>query len=538
MRFSAILAATTMLLSASLARADEAADTFNSLYGNEVKRVTATPAAADDLALAKQLLGAAKAATGQPAFLALLCEKAYDLGMKDPAGFPTALAAMELEAEILPAKKADCAQKSIAVHQRQYASARGDAKPKAGEAFIEALTAAAEMQTAAGDTDAAAATLRQALAIAAATSSPAKAAIQTQLTALAARQQADKQLAALKAKLEANPKDDAVRKELVRMCLVELDNPAEAAKFVDDSLDEATQKYVPGAAKPLEEAPELACSDLGKWYQGLADQAPIAAAKGAMLRRAEGYYERFLQLHATDDLARTGMKIALKKAEDSLTRLGAAGRPAGAVIAWTDCLKLVDSARHILGGKAEWKDGKLIGDGSAKTFTVVLPVHPKGSYELEVMFVRTAGDGTVCIFLPVGNTACAVTLSWKNGRASGIELVNEKSVGENETAVHPGKLINGTEYTLTAKVAAGSETAEISVRLNGQPYISWKGLLSALTSPAALSDPRAPALWLSGCAAEFRRARIRAIAGGEIKMPPAPTAAPTPTAPAGKKPKP
>jgi hypothetical protein len=154
------------------------------------------------------------------------------------------------------------------------------------------------------------------------------------------------------------------------------------------------------------------------------------------------------------------------------------------------------------------------------------------------MFVRTAGDGTVRIFLPVGNTVCAVTLSWKNGWSSGIELVNEKSVNENETAVHPGKLINGMEYTVTAKVSAGSETAEINVRLNGQPYLSWKGLLSALTSPAPLSDQRAPALWLSGCSAEFHRARIRAIAGGEIKMPPAPTPAPTPTAPAGKKPKP
>jgi len=53
--------------------ADEAADTFNKLFGDDLKRVAATPSPADDIALAKQLLEAAGKVTNQTAFLTLLC---------------------------------------------------------------------------------------------------------------------------------------------------------------------------------------------------------------------------------------------------------------------------------------------------------------------------------------------------------------------------------------------------------------------------------------------------------------------------------
>ncbi|MCX5684949.1 MAG: hypothetical protein NT049_14885, partial [Planctomycetota bacterium] len=90
------------VLAPRFAYADEAADAFNQVFGEEYKRATASPATADDVALAKQMLDAAKAADKQPPLLALLCEKTYELGIKDPSGHATALAAMELLAEKVP----------------------------------------------------------------------------------------------------------------------------------------------------------------------------------------------------------------------------------------------------------------------------------------------------------------------------------------------------------------------------------------------------------------------------------------------------
>ncbi len=321
MRACRFLTAAILLFSAAPLWAEEAADAFNKLYADDLNRVAATPSPADDVALAKQMLEDAKKAADQPAFLTLLCEKAHELTVKDPTGYPTAEAAMELLAASVPGKKVEALQKIAAIYQRSYATARAEARAKAGEALIEALKALAEAQTAAGDFDGAGATLKQALAVATTTKSESRAAIQAQLAGLASQQQVAKQIAALKAKLDANPKDAASRKELVRVYLVDMDTPAEAAKFVDETSDEATRKYVPAAAKPIVDVPEAACTELGDWYKGLADQAATPASKAAMLGHALAYYQRFLVLHTAADLGRTAATLTLKRIEDALAKL-------------------------------------------------------------------------------------------------------------------------------------------------------------------------------------------------------------------------
>ena len=321
--------AVLLLVGPVLTFADEAADTFDKLYGEDLKRVAATPSTADDLALAKQLLETAKKVTNQAAFLTLLCEKAHELAIKDPTGQPTAKAALELLAANVPEKKVESLQKMAAMYQRSYATARGDAKTEAGEVLIEALMALADAQAAVEDVGGTGATLRQALSVATMIKSESRAVLQARLTGLALQQQVGKQIAALKAKLEQDPKDAASRKEVVRLLLVEMDSPSEAAKFVDETLDETTRKYVPLATKPLEEVPESSCNELGDWYRGLADQATGPTSKGAMLQRARGYYERFKDLHKADDLARAGATAMLKKVGDALTKLGPAAEGEG-----------------------------------------------------------------------------------------------------------------------------------------------------------------------------------------------------------------
>ena len=328
MNLRACSALTAVLLACPLVvLADEAADTFNKLYGDDLKRVAATPSPADDVALAKQLLEAAGKVTSQKDFLALLCEKACELAIKDPTGYSTAKAAADLLAANVPEKKVESLQKMAAMYQHAYTAARADARAKTGEALIEALKVLANAQVAAEDADGAGATLKQALAVATTIKSESRAALQAQLAGLASRQQVEKQIAALKAKLDANPKDEASRKELVRLWLVDMDNPAEAAKFLDETLDEATRKYVPAAAKPVADAPEAACMELGDWYKGLADQATAPASKGAMLERAKAYYARFVDLHKVDDVARAGATLMLKKIDDAMAKLGPAPAP-------------------------------------------------------------------------------------------------------------------------------------------------------------------------------------------------------------------
>ena len=316
--------AAALLIFAAPATADEAADAlsaFNSLYGGEFKRASATFTADDDIVLAAKLLEAARTPSNPPAMLTVLCEKAYELAMGDPGGYATALAAMELLAEKVPAKKAECAPKILAVQMRVFPMASPAEKAALGEKLFGSLSAAADVQAAAGDLDGAVESVRQALGIAVAIGAPAKDDFQARLAALMVRQQKQKQVAALKAKLAANPQDAATRKELLNLYVTDVDNPAEALKILDGDADDTTRKLLPEAAKRLEQVPEAVCPALGDWYRGMADQATAVTSKAVLLVRAKGYYQRFIEQHAAEDLARTTAKLALAKVGESLAAL-------------------------------------------------------------------------------------------------------------------------------------------------------------------------------------------------------------------------
>ena len=98
--------------------AEKAAQAFQSLFGDELKRVAATRDVVDDLALAAKLLEAARAAEAQPALLTVLGEKCFDLAAQDPKGCETALAAAELLARKVPERAEAMQERILSVGQR------------------------------------------------------------------------------------------------------------------------------------------------------------------------------------------------------------------------------------------------------------------------------------------------------------------------------------------------------------------------------------------------------------------------------------
>jgi len=316
-----------LLLLPVAAKADEAADAFNSLFGADLKQVAATPDPADDVALAAKLVAAAETASKQPALLALLCDKAWELGKVHPTGHATAIKAMELLARCVPGRQIACQEKVVIIRQSQYDAARGDERTKAGGALVAAQQDLMDLKADAGDAAGAIECGNRALLVARAVKSDTRD-IQARLDQISGLQRTQKQVADLKARLATAPNDAAARAELLRLCLVDLDNPAEAAKYMSDADDAATRKYVPAAARGLDQTPELACLELGDWYRGLAAQA-APAAKGPMLARARAYYERFQSLHTTEDLAGTRAKLGLQRVTEDLAKLGSAASVGG-----------------------------------------------------------------------------------------------------------------------------------------------------------------------------------------------------------------
>ena len=510
------LAAACLLLAvAAPAWADEAEDAFDSLYGNDYRRVIATPSTADDVALAAQLLTAAGAAGTKPSLAAVLYDKAYELGTKAPAGCETAAEAMELLAEQDPAKAAACWDRIVAARQKQCDAAHGAARTDAVERLIEALVYTAGLKVRSGADADATACYRRAMTQALAIGSDRKAEIAAHLDGMAARQKVEKVAADLKARLQADPTDAAARKALVHLSLVDLDDPAAAATFLDDSCDAATRKFLPSVSKGVAAAPELACNDLAEWYRSLGEEA-APAAKAAMFLRARAYYGRFLSLHSTDDMARSQARVALKKMDDLLAKVGggaATARPELGPGRWVDILDLVDPDRDWVHGHptdtVQVKGGsvRLVASNTAR---VTVRCAPSGSYDLRVRLAqdRVGKDRYMFLTLPVGGASVALVL----GDGDYADLRSVKTPATKLTAAPHA---SGQEIVVDVKVQVNGTEAEIAVAVNEKPNLHWKGAASEL-SIADIHRASSPgciglgAFWTDGV---YQSVRLRVISG-------------------------
>ncbi|MCX5672039.1 MAG: hypothetical protein NTU94_12040 [Planctomycetota bacterium] len=498
--------------------AAKAAAVFQSVYGDDLKRAAATKDTADDIALAAKLLEAAQAAEAQPALLVLLCDKACVLGAADPKGYETALAAANLLAGKVPDRASACQEKVLAIRQRQYDAARGDQRTAAGEALIEALLATAAARAEADDLEEAAKRYRQALVVARAVRSAKADEIEGDLKALTERQKVLAKVAGLESQLTAEPANGPVRDQLVLLLLVELDNPADAAKYLTDASDAALRKFIPAAAKPIEEAPELACAELGDWYRDLAAAAgATTGGKVNTLTRAQAYYERFLALHAAADMDRTRVELVLKKVEEELRRLRSneKGR-------WIDLLKLIDPEKDAV--KGQWQRtaaGLTVAPGQEAR--LLIPLAPSGSYELEYKAVRVSGREAGHTMLPAGSSAVLLVINGWKGTRSGLCNIGGKEPDRNGTAVGAANLKIGQPFTIKVKVALEGDQASISVALDGKPYIAWKGPQSALALHPDYAMPNRKCLGFGAYQSQlvFQSARLRMLSGKAVPLRPA-----------------
>lgn len=505
MRAWRFLTAAVLLFSALPTWGDEAEDAFNRLYASDYDKALRMR----DTAFASKLFESAKTKGTDPGLVALLCDKAYELGSKAPSGYATAAQAMEFLADQVPDRRADCLDKTAALRQRLYETAKKPDKAKAGEDLFGALLAAADAKAEAHATADALTLCRRALVLLPTVGQERKPQVQGRIEHLTARQKAEKQVADLKTKLETDSADAATRNELVRLCLVEIDDPAQAAKYLNDSCDEAMRKYIPAVAKGVQDAPELACVELGNWYLGLADKA-TAAGKGAMMARAYAYYDRFLSLHKAEDAARSEALMARKKVEEALAKLGETR--ADIPGPWVDLLKLADPAKHAVEGKWELEGGSLSIKPCSGRF--VFPCIPQGNYEVMFAMKGVEGNGGGGMLLPVGDTGVFLNFTPGGGRFDGANPGQPTA-----EQLSPGALVNGKEFTFDIRVIQKKDQAEIAVNLDGKPYLHWQGPQSDLSVPDRVKwlEPLRVSLGTNWTHIIFKTVKIRSLSG-KLKM--------------------
>ena len=300
----------------------EAKATFKSLYGEEVARAMRTPSTVDDVKLAGKLLNAVGTSRDQPELLAIICNKAYDLGKKNSDGYDVALEAMNILSISSPDKKPQCLDKVVSLHQLRYTKSKLADRPAVAQALINAMIDACDANAQAGNIAAAKLQCLRASRLAVTARLPLKEALQAKYKELVAVERIAKRVAGYKARLKADPSQIAAREALINIYLIERNDPAAAAKWLNEDCDERLRTYIPMVTGDINAIAEPTLVELGDWYKSLAASAQ-PASKGGLLIRALAFYEQFVEKHTTPDLVRTKAILALTRVKADIKKYGA-----------------------------------------------------------------------------------------------------------------------------------------------------------------------------------------------------------------------
>jgi hypothetical protein len=142
---------------------------------------------------------------------------------------------------------------------------------------------------------------------------------------------------------------------------------------------------------------------------------------------------------------------------------------------------------------------------------------------VEVKFVRTKGNQAVLFFLPCAGNAVRLVIGHSSG--GWLALIDGKG---HQAYVPTGQIETGRDYTLGIRVRVGTD-AEITIMLDGKPYIQWRGAPSSLTvddKPRDLHNPRIFACGRDDISVVFKSLRLRVFSGDATPVRPLAAAAP------------
>ncbi|MGB2820174.1 MAG: formylglycine-generating enzyme family protein, partial [Phycisphaerae bacterium] len=314
-----MLASLTVVVSllAAAAGADEVEELINTLK----------PSPLDHAVWAERVLKTAGDLKGSPEAQGRLYEKAYELGIKQPEGYPTAIKAAQAMLTAGPDRKAAWQEKLLAVYRLSWQAADTKSKKEAGKAYVDRMIAVADDLAGSGDLAEALEVYTDASRMVRYYAPELREAVAEKLKDVKDRQELQQEVARCKSVLAARPENMAVRERLIVLLVVELGQPGEAGKLLTAGASETLRTYVPLAGKKVEQVAKEACLELGDWYRSLAAEA-TSRGKANVLARAKAYYERFVELE-TSAVKRAIGTAKLARIEKELKELGAPARRGG-----------------------------------------------------------------------------------------------------------------------------------------------------------------------------------------------------------------
>ncbi len=469
---------------ASNAEAERAAaqKAFDELYTEDLKRVAGTTTSADDYELALRMVEDASRQGVNESMITLLCDEACDLAGARPTGYDLAMRAMETLARRVESRKVHAYERIVEVGRKQmliaYGAKRWEAAVKLFGHYMQLANALEES----GDLKGAQRTCGLAASIAGQAGPQTVKDLKIRQLALTAaiRVQAEKEQ--LLRRLEANPKDTRAVQDLVLLYVADLDEPGEAAAYLEQITDPALRQRVALANKSVKELSEEELMEAGNWYRGLAGHQQGNAAT-RLLIRARDYYQHYLSVHKEADAGRASVQMWLNKVEADLSKLRAQGFTAGEKIVGRalDLTELLFPMSRHDRRVISVDDGEMTIDNSAERH-VPNPrfrVQLGAKFEIHARFsVKHPGDWRGFVFyVPVDKTQIhfAVPCGLDKMEKPRVDMTHGRPRLVRGFRAGPYMTHPDREYDMRFNVSQLGNEVELRVTLNGKELKAWKG---------------------------------------------------------------
>lgn len=351
MKIHSLLGMVTALAGVCSLQAGPAED-YGRFFGDEEKKVLATPTKDDDVAFAAKLLEGARTITDAPKSARFLCNKGIEIALETPGGGPTALEGIRLLAKIDPKEKSLRELNLKALTKAYEEGTRKQQEPIAYR-YVRELLKDGDLLCCKVDTAREAEEgYRTALRIALKHRINCLDEIRGKIKLAEAIQEGAQRQKELTGKLKADPSNAKLRLEVILFSLTELDRPARAKALLDDSVDPKLAGNIELAATPLKKLTKEQVLKLGDWYYKELAESGSEISRARMLARAQVCYQRFLEMHEGSDLLGFRVKASLKRVEELLRKMGPADPTR---CAWCNDTGTMDCPHCVVRGKPTGK---------------------------------------------------------------------------------------------------------------------------------------------------------------------------------------
>lgn len=439
---------TAIILSVcGICSAEDAGALYARGFGDRDAAVRAAHSPTLSSAFAQELFDSADQVKDDPAYQTVLLNKAYEFGMLYPDGLGTAVEAMEKLIQSQPETKEGADQKLLAAMAKRCHISIGEQRRAATDEYVAKALEIADDLTTAGKYEAAITVCGKAKLTAAAFPQS-RADLAAGLQRTRDVEGVARHAQELKATLAASPNDTAAAREIVRLFVLDLDDPEQAVPWLEATGDPRLKQVVPLAARDVEELSEAESLQLADWYHTQVHKSSRRASYTAWTR-ARAAYQHFLDLHPRQDADRLNARRAIEDANAALAELPNAASSQRII----NLLPSIDLERDVIRGWGHLarKNGGLAYDGawSDGQYAVAFrtPYHPPDEYDLRMTFVKPRDKGSIHLLLAHGEKMFSAELDFGNSHRCKIEGWTD------EHAIQKAQMINfGEPHRLLIQV--------------------------------------------------------------------------------------